>query len=534
MRNFNSNPMKTIIFRWTLAFAFFLCGWQAGHSQTINADYLDGELYLKVWDSSSVVLAPYNNGIPALNLILSTFGVDSIYRSFSHPALQDVYRLRFTNLLGTATLISQLQLLPFIEYAEQVPLIRPVGNAGLTPNDLLSQQWHLPKIQAEDAWAIGTGSPTITVAVVDNAFRTTHEDLAPVIYTNTAETPNNFWDDDLNGFTDDVHGYDVADRDGNTNPPLITTGWDHGTHCAGIAGAATDNGLGIASIGFGIKIIPVKATQNLAGGNTLTHAYEGVDYAMRINADVISMSWGSLGPGLTGNLVLTLASNSGTLLVAAAGNNNDSVPFYPAYNNLTLAVGSTDQADLRSGFSNYGSYVDVMAPGTDIYSSLAQSDTDYGSQSGTSMACPLTAGLAALIKSQSPGLTAQQIRTLIQNGCEDIYPLNPGYAGQLGAGRINALRSLSLLTSAAGSGSMPPVTIGPNPTAGTLYIRVPELPEPTATFRITDAIGITRTQGQLYAAQTHAVDMAGYAAGVYFLEITAGDATQVRRIVVTR
>ncbi|MFN8397085.1 MAG: S8/S53 family peptidase [Bacteroidia bacterium] len=526
--------MKTIILRWSLSLTLLICGWASGRAQTVNPNYLDGELYLKVWDSSSVVLAPYNNGIPALNLILATFGVDSIYRSFSHPALQDVYRMHFTNLAGTANLISQLQLLPFIEYAEQVPLIRPIGNAGLTPNDLISQQWHLVKIHAEDAWAIGTGSPTVTVAVVDNAFRTTHEDLAPAIFTNAGEVAGNFLDDDLNGFTDDVHGYDVADRDGDPSPPIVTTGWDHGTHCAGIAGAATDNGIGIASIGFGIKIIPVKATQSLSGGNSLTHAYEGVDYAMRVNADVISMSWGSLGPGLTGNLVLSLASNGGAVLVAAAGNNNDSVPFYPAYNDICLAVGSTDQADLRSGFSNYGSYVDVMAPGTDIYSSLAQSDTDYGALSGTSMACPLTAGLAALIKSQAPSLTAQQIRTLIENGCEDIYPLNPGFSGQLGAGRINGLNSLNLITSTTASTTPVNVTLGPNPTSSLLYVRVPDLGEPTVAFRITDALGTIRNQGQLHSAQVNSLDLSGYATGVYFLEIRSANATQVKRIVVSK
>lgn len=526
--------MKTFLLRCTLALAL-LSACSTSDAQTLDPNFLDGELYIKVFDSSSVVLAPYNNSIPALNLILSTFGVDSIYRSFKHPALQGVYRLHFTNLLGTSNLISQLSILPFIEYAEQVPLCRTVGNTALTPNDLLlPQQWHLLKIQAEDAWGIGTGQSSVTVAVVDCAFLTTHQDLAPVIWTNPGETPGNFWDDDLNGYADDAHGYDVADLDPNPNPPLLSTGWDHGSHCAGIAGAATDNGIGIASIGWGISIIPVKATRDLSGGNSLTHAYEGVDYAMRAGADVISMSWGSLGPGLTGDLVLTLASGSGALLVAAAGNNNDSVPFYPAYNNLCLAVGSTDQADLRSGFSNYGSYVDVMAPGTDIYSAIATGPTDYALLSGTSMACPLTAGLAALIKSQSPSLTAAQIRTTIVNGCEDIYPLNPGYPGQLGAGRINAFRSLSLLTSTAPTAPASDITIGPNPTTGRIQVHLPQQVEPAASYHLLDAMGTARLQGLLHTPGQHDLDIGGLPAGLYFLEIRTASSTQVKRIVLDR
>ncbi|HEX2899354.1 MAG TPA: S8 family serine peptidase, partial [Bacteroidia bacterium] len=347
--------------------------------QTFHPDYLDGNLYLKLEDTTTVNLAPYPFNIPALNLIMTAFGVDTIYRPFQsgHPDLQNIYRLEFTSILGTDNLIAQLGLLGFVDFAEKVPLIRTVGTATL-PNDLQLSQWGLTKIQAEMAWTISQGSSTVKVAIVDNAERITHEDLGSVIWTNPNEVPNNFFDDDLNGYPDDAHGFDVADFDANVNPPTGITGWDHGTHCAGIAGAATNNGVGIASIGYGISIIPVKAANNAAGGNTLAKAFEGVDYARAAGADVISMSWGSKGTSAIGDLILSLASNQGIVLVAAAGNNGDSILFYPAANPLCIAVGSTDINDLRSPFSNFGSYVDVMAPGSDIYSCLAGSDNDYG------------------------------------------------------------------------------------------------------------------------------------------------------------
>ena len=414
--------------------------------QTFDPDYLDGELYIKVEDTSSVTLAPLPN-IPALVTILNQFGYDTIYSPFvtQDPVIQRIYRMEFTDINSTNLLITQLEALTFIEYAEQVPLIETTGTNYL-PNDLQAQQWFLPKINAPLAWDVSRGDTNVTVAIVDNAVSTTHEDLADVIWTNPNEIPNNFLDDDLNGYPDDVHGYDVANQDNNTNPPAsapATSAWNHGTHCAGIAGASSDNGVGIASIGFNIRIIPVKASLDATGGNTLERAYEGVDYAVAAGADIISMSWGSRGNSATGNLIMTMAMGRGAILIGAAGNNNSTDLFYPAAYSDVIAVGATDQADLKSGFSNYGAWIDVMAPGSSIYATFSDStNMAYGSQSGTSMACPLVAGLAGLLLSAEPTLTPAQMKTALEDGCEDIDLLNPTYVGQLGAGRINAYNSM--------------------------------------------------------------------------------------------
>jgi serine protease len=412
-------------------------------------------------------------------------------------------------------------LLGFVDFAEKVPLIRTVGTATL-PNDLQLSQWGLTKIQAEMAWTISQGSSTVKVAIVDNAERITHEDLGSVIWTNPNEVPNNFFDDDLNGYPDDAHGFDVADFDANVNPPTGITGWNHGTHCAGIAGAATNNGIGIASIGYGISIIPVKAANNAAGGNTLAKAFEGVDYARAAGADVISMSWGSKGTSAIGDLILSLASNQGIVLVAAAGNNGDSILFYPAANPLCIAVGSTDINDLRSPFSNFGSYVDVMAPGSDIYSCLAGSENDYGNQSGTSMACPLTAGLAGLILSMAPNLTAQQVRTLIVNGCEDIDALNPGFEGKLGAGRINAFQSMVTTAIASPGGMESGISVYPHPATGQFWLRLPDSwSYGSIRVEVTDLSGAVKARFQL-ASPAEAIDCSGLPAGLYLLRLQQG------------
>lgn len=507
---------------------------QAAHAQTASPDYLDGSIYLKLQDTTSLNLDPYPGNLPVLDLILTTFGVDSIYRPFrsGHPALQNIYRLEFTNVLGVSNLISQLELLSFVDYAERVPLNVTVGGAVLTPNDLQLNQWGLPKIQAELAWGITQGNPNVKVAIVDNAERITHEDLSGVIWTNPNETPNNFWDDDLNGYTDDVNGYDVADLDGDVNPPSGVAGWDHGSHCSGVAGAATNNGIGIASIGYGISIIPVKATNNLSGGNTLTKAFEGVDYARAAGADVISMSWGSNGTSATGNLILSLAQSQGILLVAAAGNNGDSVPFYPAAYSQCLAVGSTDQFDIRSPFSNYGSYVDVMAPGSDIVSCLAGADDQYGTMSGTSMACPLVAGLAGLIWSAAPSLTRQQVRDAIIAGCVNIDGLNPGFEGKLGAGRINAFNSLLLAGMAAPAHPDAAITLFPNPAHGQVHVAFPEAwLHDWVTVEVYDVAGAHRHTQRLDSGNA-LLDVSGLVAGMYWLRFSQGERSAMEKLCV--
>lgn len=498
-------------------------------AQTFHPDYLDGNIYLKVKDSSSVTLVPYNNGIPALNLIISSFGIDSIYHPFRNPdaSLQRIYRLEFTSILGVNTLISQLEALSFVEYAEKVPLMQTTGTTFL-PNDLQASQWALTKIQAPLAWDISTGSNQVVVAIIDNAFRTTHEDLASAYYVNSAEIPNNFLDDDFNGYIDDAMGYDLADMDGNVNPPATTPDWDHGTHCAGLVGAETNNGIGIASIGFGIRILPVKASSDVTGGNTLEKAYESVDYAMNNGANVISMSWGSKGQSLTGELLLSVARSNGIVLIAAAGNNNDSIPFYPAASASTLAVGATDFADLRSNFSNYGSYVDVMAPGTDIYSCLADANNAYGQLSGTSMACPIVAGLAGLIMS-SGNYSETQVKQMIIGGCENIDALNPGFAGKLGAGRINAYNSLNMANGIESEGEWAAVQVFPNPCHEFLNISLPANFLGKAQLKVFDLTGKQLLQFAIQE-ESSKFSVAELNSGLYILQLESGGKTYNQRL----
>lgn len=490
-------------------------------------EYQAGWVYIKVKDSSSVVLDPYVGNIPALNALFALYGKDSLYHPFqtSHPLLDKIYKLHVSDSLGVGALVTSLQALGFVEYAEKIPLYRTGQSVTYTPNDWVANQWHLPKINAPGAWDIAQGTPTIKVAVIDNAFRITHEDLAPTVYTNQNEVPGNFFDDDLNGYIDDVNGWDAAHFDNNPNPPAgasDTTGWVHGTHCAGIAAAATDNGVGIASIGFGVSFVPIKACLDLTDGNAITHSDEGIDYAIRCGADVLSMSFGGKGSSLTTERLLQVAELSGITLIAAAGNSNDSSKFYPAAYAQVLAVGSTNSQDQKSGFSNFGSWVDVMAPGSSIYSTTINSDSQYGTLSGTSMACPLVAGLAGLVLSAQPGMSPQDVKAAIRNGCENIDAQNPNYLGQVGSGRINARNSLLMVsTGMAQFGDSHDLILWPTPASQYLLVRSANIQSGDGKIIIMDNFGrIMREDKVALSDGEWELDLTHLPAGYYHLGLS--------------
>ena len=504
--------------------------------QTVDSNYVDGWIYVKVYDSSLIELAPYDFSDPALNMLYTNYGIDTIIKPFPglNATLDKTYRVVFSQINQINNLIADFQALPYIEYAEKAPLYR----TSITPNDLQSTQWSLAKINAMNAWGITTGKNTVTVAIVDNAVSTTHEDLSPNIWNNPNDIPGNFLDDDLNGFTDDRNGWDVADGDNNPNPPAgasSSSPFVHGTHCAGIASAATDNGTGIASIGFKIKIIGVKCSKDNStdGGNSLPYAYDGVYYCIRANADVISMSWGgSSGVFLTGESLIKAAHAAGIVLVAAAGNNNSSSAHYPSAYSEVISVGATDQTDKKATFSNFGSTVDVMAPGVSIYSTLSGGNSNYGSLSGTSMACPLVAGLAGLILSENPSLPPNDVKTLIKSGCENIDMQNPSYIGQIGSGRINAYLSLQTVSVAKTSVEENALNVFPNPTSGKLTIFIKNTPDPYK-LSIFNTLGQTLIKrNSVLPYEKEEIDLSTFKSGTYFLKVESPSVLYIRKIIV--
>jgi subtilisin family serine protease len=329
-------------------------------------------------------------------------------------------------------------------------------------------QWYIDDggfadIRLPAAWDVEQGDPSVVIAIMDTGVDTGHPDLASKIWSNPGEVPGNSIDDDGNGLVDDVQGWDFGGGDGDANPEALfdEIGLDigfHGTFCAGLAGAATDNTEGIASAGWACRIMPLKVS-NPTDGISTSAVTEAFAYAADQGAAVISMSFG--GPGDPGvpeyfQALVDDATAAGSLCVAAAGNDGDNVPVYPAACADVVAVGATDLNDERASFSNYGPWVDVAAPGGLIWSTICRNyEVDEVSQlfyifffgwdgenpymfgDGTSFACPLAAGVCGLIRARYPAMNPQQVaHHLVTTGDVVAYdqPIGP---------RVNAFAAVS-------------------------------------------------------------------------------------------
>jgi thermitase len=346
------------------------------------------------------------------------------------PAL-GVQRLRVPDGQELA-IIAALRHHPLVEYAEPNYILRAV----LDPNDpFFPSQWGLDMIDAPEAWDVTTGSSDIIIAIVDSGIDLDHLDLKNKIWVNNDETLNGL-DDDGNDKVDDVKGWDFINNDNNPQDD-----YGHGTHVAGIAAAETNNSTGVAGLSWGARIMPVKVLGS-SGQGPISSVANGITYAADNGAQVINLSLG--GTGLADNETLKGAVNyaysKGCLLVAAAGNCDPSCyePIYPAAYDHVIAVAATNSSDNRAWFSNYGSYIDVAAPGVSIYSTVR--NNGYGYMDGTSMATPFVSGLAALIWSEYPGYTNDQVEGRIETRAVDLG--ETGWDQYYGHGRIDAHAAL--------------------------------------------------------------------------------------------
>jgi len=326
-------------------------------------------------------------------------------------------------------------------------------------------------IDAPDAWGITTGSPHVVVAVVDTGVDYTHPDLSSNIWQNTGEIVNGM-DDDGNGYIDDIRGWNFASKNNN---PMDDNG--HGTHCAGTIAAVGNNGIGVAGTAWNVKIMPLKFL-NAQGSGYVSDAISAILYANRKGAAVISNSWS--GSGYTQSLKDAIDASNAVVVCAAgnSGKNADVSPQYPAAfsSSNILSVAATDYYDRLASFSNYGSNsVDLAAPGVSIYSTARSGSYQY--LSGTSMATPHVAGVAALIKSQNPSMSGTQIRSKIFSSVDRVTSLSGKVAS---GGRLNAAKALGgatpTPTPAPTKTPYPTVTPTKTPTPSPTYN-----PYPTAT-----------------------------------------------------
>jgi subtilisin family serine protease len=303
------------------------------------------------------------------------------------------------------------------------------------PGDALyAGQWGLVQIDAPAAWDVITGTADVIIADVGSGLDTGHPDLAGQLWVNAGEVPGNGLDDDGNGYVDDVHGWNVMDDNADLSD---STG--HTTMVAGIMVAAPNSEAGVAGMCWGCRLMVVKVTP--PNGRALySDIAAGIVYAAQNGADVINISLRGRRDSATLRSAIAAASET-AVVVSSAGNDGDDAPVYPAAYDTTLSVTGTNSDDGKPEAANYGSWVDVSAPGRDILTTSVGGG--YQSRSGTSLATPFVSGLAGLLRSKYPEWSPATVRAQIIDTTDDIDGLNPGLEGQMGSGRINAARAVT-------------------------------------------------------------------------------------------
>lgn len=452
------------------------------YSQTVYEHYSDGVLMFR-FDKQT--FDNYNfkyqkelaiNQIPFIAAMEEKYGITKIERPFFNNPYEHLtrsIRVYFDKINEVDNIIDEIASKKGILYASKVAYYRLMTNdpyygdmnlpltGGI--NYVYGNKWFLDQIEAEAAWAIHQGGGGTKVAVLDNAVYSSHEDLNV------------------------VQQCDVTNSNApNSNPPTnVTDGaekyeWSHGTHCAGLVGAITNNGTGVASIGYNLDIVGIKAAVDATGQFALTGLSDGLNWILTNATDikVLNLSLGSEGQNPDDADLIAALYDEDIVVVAAAGNSNVQTVMYPAGYDHVIAVAALQQNDAKSDFSNYGSWIDIAAPGGNngnapnpqsppvedlnmllsttyctfsddtiggldisgetINGNTIGPDEQYHGMSGTSMACPVTAGLVGLMRDYNPNLTVDEIETCLLSTADDISAQNASYTGQLGAGRINA------------------------------------------------------------------------------------------------
>jgi len=320
-----------------------------------------------------------------------------------------VIRIKLEPQVSVAEAIQILEKLEEVEYAEP----NGICYMYLVPNDLdYDSQWAPQLTGAESAWEVTTGAVEVVIAITDTGVDGTHPDFGGKV----------------------IAGYDTFNDisiSANTNSAV----YSHGTHCAGIAAAIGNNSQGMAGVAWGSTIMPIKICDD--GPNYLASDFdmaEAFTWAADNGADIISCSFGGKGYSQTAKDAIDYAViDNGCVMVAAMGNSHRDEINYPAGYQSVIAVGATNAHDEIASFSTTGDYMSVCAPGVEIYSTMPGGGYDY--MGGTSMSCPFVAGAAALILSQNPGMSPEEVKTQLEETAVDLGI--PGFDSTFGYGRVD-------------------------------------------------------------------------------------------------
>lgn len=427
-----------------------------------NSVYQKGRVIIKLMPDAAIRDIEHAALSISFTRIEPMFPRQMVDRNISDVDLSRFFVAHFTEPVDAFTVAEELQMLAGVQYAEP-SFMHPLESVPpFNPNDpSFPSQYGLTRIQAPQAWDLTQGDTSVVIGIVDSGVEVNHPDLSPNIWLNRGETGldglgndkrTNGIDDDANGYIDDWRGWDFGGSDfnnvvGDNNPSPVGANTEHGTHVAGIASAATNNSIGIAGTGFKCRLLAIKTssdndTRGPGGTAYIIAGYEGIAYAAFMGARVANCSWGSTGGSQTEQDLINYATQQGCLIVAAAGNSNSSAAHYPSGYANVISVAATNSSDVKASFSNYGSTVDVCAPGVSILSTIYPGSYT-SSYSGTSMSSPFAAGTAGLVKAYFPAYTSLQVGEKVRMTADNIDGVNPSFVGQLGRGRINAFKALT-------------------------------------------------------------------------------------------
>jgi subtilisin family serine protease len=359
-------------------------------------------------------------------------------KSAGESRLDNIYKLELNADITESEYIEFLNSFDNVEYAEQYPNVKPL----YVPNDPEAQfgqaQFHLAQINIYDAWNVTQGNGNIVIGIIDTGADLDHEDLVGNLYLNAAD-PLDGVDNDGDGYIDNYYGWDFADND---NLPEAD-GSTHGTGVSGIAAAATDNSTGIAGVGFNTKFMPIKIFKT--EDNFSRNSYEAIIYAADQGCDIINLSWGSTGrySQFAQDIINYATLEKDVVIVAAAGNTNAELDFFPASYDNVLSVGYVNADDSRNANATYSDFIDLVAPGVGVYTT--ENNDTYGTDSGSSYAAPMVAGAAALIRSVFPAWKAPQVMEQLRVSSDDIYDVgsNGDFQYKFGKGRLNVFKALA-------------------------------------------------------------------------------------------
>ncbi|MFH1194080.1 MAG: S8 family serine peptidase [bacterium] len=417
--------------------------------------------FIKIKKPVDINLSVISNSINQINISYNTYNKSSNYiilKPLSYSNIENdlgIFLITCSDSITKESFINEVFSKGVLEYSQDINTYK---TDSFSNDSLLSMQWGLEKTNTFESWKYSRGDPNLIIGIIDTGIEDTHPDLTNQIYvnygemgldTNGLEKRNNAVDDDNNGFIDDFRGWDFTDREGFPIDPTFgdNLGWDnfpadesgHGTGVAGIIGAEFNNLYGITGIAPNCQLLNLRAFDKNGEGEEDDVA-AAILYAIDIGVKVINMSFGDDSYSQVLKDVIDYGYTKGVIFIGSAGNTSSQLPHYPSSYPGVISVGATTQNDFLASFSNYGSTIDLVAPGVEIMTTdLSES---YKPISGTSASAPFVTSAAALLLSKNLALKNDEIKQILKTTCDDIE--SPGWDIKSGAGRLNIAQALGI------------------------------------------------------------------------------------------